>query len=441
MSQSLYKLSLNNKSTTTTSSSYTITTVDHPSINFIKKVQIYRGQSLVILDENGDVYYRARDSDHWLKLNQLQSQLQDDGFKDYNKNNNNNNSSDHYNKKEGEGIFKVLTIEASETTCFLLTSENEVYCFSENNYWGQLGLGHKNNISEKEITKLNNYKSNYFNKKVIQILCGYGHTYLITNDHLLYGIGADDYGQMCRPTFETVTQPALIYDNRFFNENFSGQEAIENYKKNKGELIKVVKGWSGYAFGIFLTEEKKLVAFGSNTSCQLGYAIGVNNVGGNSGSVVGCSKYFSMVDFPISYERIENISVCQLLSVILTKDGKVIISGSFDGTDYVKTDLSEIVKYFPKEKILDIFAFYNRIIITTQKEIIFYKTKNPNIININEYFKNIPQGCEMKVLVNQSLDSIYVYFVKNVSVISKHFIKLFSEKLSDVDIVIEDVIY
>lgn len=72
------------------------------------------------------------------------------------------------------------------------------------NWYGQLGVGHDNNIDggnpEKiEIFHEKNEKNQILPKRVLKISCGFAHALILTEDYNLYHVGQSDGANNIKP--------------------------------------------------------------------------------------------------------------------------------------------------------------------------------------------------------------------------------------------------
>ena len=143
---------------------------------------------------------------------------------------------------------KIKNIFLGVNFTFILTNDDKLFAFGDNRN-GQLGLGDSAPSSIKTPTEITD-KS--IKGKIKNIAGGLHHTLLLTTDNNLFAFGEYQSGQLGLGNSLTkdVKTPTEITD-----------------KNIKDKVDKIFVGWSG---NFVLTKDKKLFAFGSNTSKNLG---------------------------------------------------------------------------------------------------------------------------------------------------------------------------
>ena len=118
-----------------------------------------------------------------------------------------------------------------------LTKTGDVYVTGYNGF-GQLGLGHKDNIyTPTKITSLSNVKN---------VFAGGYHTFFITDSGEVYACGKNDYGQLGLPISESITTPTLIKSLNDVESISCGGDYTFFLKKSGITPRVYVSGYNGY---------------------------------------------------------------------------------------------------------------------------------------------------------------------------------------------------
>ncbi len=146
---------------------------------------------------------------------------------------------------------KIVEVAAGSSHAMARTLQGNLYVWGNNNF-GQLGDDKKEAILNKP-TKLD-----FASEKVIQIACGSFHSYVLTNMNYFYGFGYNGYGQI-------ADRSVTLHSG---NEKITPYEMSKNFNLEVGE--KIVDIYSGFFYGMAVTSNHNIYAFGQNTSGQLG---------------------------------------------------------------------------------------------------------------------------------------------------------------------------
>ena len=203
-------------------------------------------------------------------------------------------SSDYYNNKT------IKQIAAGGNHSLILTEDGEVYAFGRNDK-GQLGLGDRNDRNVP--TKLNS--SNYDNKKIIQVSIGTAHSLILTEDGKIYSFGDNSTGQLGLGNVLGKIVPTKIDSSHYGNKKIvqviaggahsfiltEGGEVYAFGNNGFGRLglgdsnirkfptkidsshygdKKIVQVIAGGAHSFVVTEDNDIYAFGYNGNGQLG---------------------------------------------------------------------------------------------------------------------------------------------------------------------------
>ncbi len=200
-----------------------------------------------------------------------------------------------------------------------ITESGEVYCWGFNNY-GVLGLGP--NVSQFEKPKLNHYLSH---EKVINVICGGGHTVALTQLNFVYSWGYNNWGQVGNNCKDDTLSPIKL---NFFDT----------------KRIKMIS--CGFNHSLALTENGQVFSWGPNLVGQLGIGDTVDSMIPQLVIVENKNK---------NNVFIEKVSCGQQYSLLLSSDGDIYVFGK-------RTIESEIYLYPRKiinqNKFLDISSHF-----------------------------------------------------------------------------------
>lgn len=175
---------------------------------------------------------------------------------------------------------KAIFIETGNDFAFLITREQEIYCFGSNAYY-QLGVEETNSYFISPI-KLNL-------KNIVHISCGSDFTLFLNRNNEIYSCGNGEYGQLGLYS-ETSSQYPQKID---FNE-------------------KVIFTSSGSITSIVITANGDCYGFGYNGNGEL-----------------GLGNYDYSLNYPekINVSRIVYSDIGNSTSVLIDQDGNIYVSG------------------------------------------------------------------------------------------------------------------
>lgn len=167
---------------------------------------ITREQNNLILDGNGKTYF-------WSSKNNK------NGFQVYKNENNKDqflfNGNDKLNDKNIQNLtiipilftpsVKIVMIDLGTDFALLLTDLGYIYSFGTNEF-GQLGLGHNQNVFTPELVKELKAK----NEKIIEISAGHKHFIALSNSSNVYCCGYNKFGQLGTGNNTSFSTPRLI---------------------------------------------------------------------------------------------------------------------------------------------------------------------------------------------------------------------------------------
>eukprot|EP00854_Cymbomonas_tetramitiformis_P001057 gene1057-1602_t len=93
---------------------------------------------------------------------------------------------------DSEGIIRVIE---SQNNIWLLSDQGNVYS-TGSNYAGLLGINDTDSMVEKWLPTLMHRGEMSETENIVNIYCGENHMMLLTNEHNVYGVGENFYGQL-----------------------------------------------------------------------------------------------------------------------------------------------------------------------------------------------------------------------------------------------------
>jgi len=138
---------------------------------------------------------------------------------------------------------KIIKIAVRLDFTLALTNFYEVYSWGSNSY-GQLGLGHSDEIIQPNLIKT------LTGKKIVDIKCGFDHSVAITSSGEIYNWGANDSGQLGRGVF--------------WNKDMYTPKLLEFFMNIPYIEIKVGRGYN-----LVLTKSGDIFGWGFNSCGQL----------------------------------------------------------------------------------------------------------------------------------------------------------------------------
>ncbi|KAL9654954.1 hypothetical protein ABK040_008744 [Willaertia magna] len=359
----------------------------------IKKIQYFPGtEELIFLDNFGTV-----------------------NFIEINDNNNNNKQNNIYKQRKVKIRSKSQVFETqfkdiivSEVTVFLIEElTNKVYTFGSNE-WGQCGLGHKKNkVNRKEKTiYVEEVKCPKGSKFWSKVLTGYGHSYFLNDKKELYGCGNSTFGQLCS-----------LYNEK--EENVMVPTKIPDFNEERIDRI-----YSGYGYGIVKTESGKWFVFGYNDEQQLGYP--------------SPTEILKPLPLPLKEgEIVKEVYAGQMVTILLLIDGTF---KCFGGHGAFQIPTFNINNY---NLVVNCYLYGNTFFLVERD--CFYTMNGASCVKVK--FCDILLDTEMledKLEIgNYKVETLFrtgytdntiLILYEDYNVIEKHFIYLFDNELSDIDI-------
>ena len=207
---------------------------DYYNNKTIKQIAAGVNHSL-ILTEDGEVYAFGRNDKGQLGLGDRNDRNVPTKL----------NSSNYDNKK-------IIQVSIGAAHSLILTEDGKIYSFGDNST-GQLGLG---NVLGKIVpTKIDS--SHYGNKKIVQVIAGGAHSFILTEDGEVYAFGNNGFGRLGLGDSNIRKVPTKIDSSHYGNK-------------------KIVQVIAGGAHSFVITEDNDIYVFGYNGNGQLGLNDTVN---------------------------------------------------------------------------------------------------------------------------------------------------------------------
>lgn len=221
---------------------------------------------------------------------------------------------------------KIVEVAAGSSHAMARTLQGYLYVWGNNNF-GQLG----DNLKESQLNKPT--KLDFASEKIVKIACGSFHSYVLTNLDFLYGFGYNGYGQMADRSVTLHTG----------NEKTTPYEMSKNFNLEVGE--KIVDIYSGFFYGMAVTSNNNIYAFGQNSSGQLGIK---NNISTSTPQKMNQNISFS------SDDAIQVMALGEKHSLLVSNRGEIYSWGDNGsgqlGEDYNISSVltpNDITKNFP----------------------------------------------------------------------------------------------
>ncbi|KAL9650671.1 hypothetical protein ABK040_001727 [Willaertia magna] len=297
--------------------------------------------------------------------------------------------------------FKVIDISCNEISGFLITDKNEVYAVAEQNSWGQLGIGQKTSVNFGERYKVES------DELFSEVYGGYGHTYFVSLNRILYGSGNNGYGQLCKSIGSNTNSYTPIVIDEISHER-----------------VKLMA--SGYAYCVVIMESGNNYVFGINDHSQLGY-----------------SDYTTIATpkpIPLDAETINSIikiEATQQFCLLLTKQMKLYISGSFskDIKTQSFTELKDLIKI--PSTVVNFSVKYNTLMLILENSIIVEDSfGRMTISNTDKRISDLlsSKNAKLSLTCAPYSSTCYAYSFLIQYDISSHFFYSFHDCKSDVDV-------
>jgi alpha-tubulin suppressor-like RCC1 family protein len=203
----------------------------------------------------------------------------------------------------GIGSLVIAKIAGGNLHSAFLTIDGKVFVCGDNEF-GQLGLGNVNDSTTAvEVTSLNS-------EIVKEIPCGWHYTMFLTNQSKVYACGANSSGQYGFGNTIVSLSPLLSFTmgNHIITQVACGGRSVNN---------------SIIHHSLFLTNDGKVFACGSNSNGQLGD--GTSGTGTNKSTPISILTTNIGTSLPITA-----ISAVGYHSLFLRSDGKVFACGRND---------------------------------------------------------------------------------------------------------------
>ncbi|KAJ2946855.1 hypothetical protein O0L34_g16184 [Tuta absoluta] len=197
----------------------------------------------------------------------------------------------HFAENEPSHFFikndPVVAISCGDEHSAVICQNGRVFVFG-GNAWGQLGLGHKDEVTRPSCVKW------LKPRRALFVACGRAHTIFVTENNAIYTVGCNDEGQLGTGDMEHHTVPQYV-------------ELIEG----ESPVIRQVSAGSNHT--AILTDEGRVFVCGSNTEGQLG-------LGEDTRSCVRFTELSFM-------EKIAFVECGYYHTVFITTQGAVFVTG------------------------------------------------------------------------------------------------------------------
>ncbi|GBP45055.1 X-linked retinitis pigmentosa GTPase regulator [Eumeta japonica] len=180
----------------------------------------------------------------------------------------------------------VVAISCGDEHSAVICQNGRVFVFGGNS-WGQLGLGHKEEVSRPSCVKW------LKPQRALFVACGRAHTVFVTDTNAIYTVGCNEEGQLGTGDTES--------------------HAVPQYVDIEGEDSRIAQVSAGSNHTAILTENGNVYVCGSNSDGQLGLGEETRT----------CLK-FTKLKF---MEQIAFVECGYYHTVFITTDGVVFITG------------------------------------------------------------------------------------------------------------------
>ncbi|XP_041975943.1 X-linked retinitis pigmentosa GTPase regulator-like [Aricia agestis] len=205
----------------------------------------------------------------------------------------------------------VVAVSCGDEHSAVICQNGRVFVFGAN-AWGQLGLGHRDEVTRPSCVKwLKPHRALF-------VACGRAHTVFATDTNCVYSVGCNDEGQLGTGDLEHRTVPQLV--------ELEGEHRVAQVSAGSNHTA-------------LLTDEGRVFVCGSNTEGQLG-------LGEETRS---CTK-FTELSF---VEKIAFVECGYYHTVFITSKGAVFITGDNENQKLGISNSSSII-YVPQVLSLNV---------------------------------------------------------------------------------------
>ncbi|CAH0729017.1 unnamed protein product, partial [Brenthis ino] len=195
----------------------------------------------------------------------------------------------HFAENEASHFFikndPIVAISCGDEHSAVICQNGRVFVFGTN-AWGQLGLGHKDEVTRPSCVKwLKPHRALF-------VACGRAHTIFVTDTNTIYSVGCNDEGQLGTGNMEHLSMPQAV-------------------DLEIGQPIKQVSAGSNHT--ALLTDDGRVFVCGSNSEGQLGLGEATRS----------CVK-FTELSF---MEKIAFVECGYYHTVFITDKGAVFVTG------------------------------------------------------------------------------------------------------------------
>ncbi|KAM3961583.1 uncharacterized protein ACR2FA_004300 [Aphomia sociella] len=206
----------------------------------------------------------------------------------------------------------VVAISCGDEHSAVICQNGRVFVFG-GNAWGQLGLGHKDEVTRPSCVKwLKPHRAMF-------VACGRAHTFFVTDSNAIYSVGCNDEGQLGTGDMEHHTVPQFV--------------------ELEGEPAQIRQVSAGSNHTAILTDEGRVFMCGSNSEGQLGL-----------GEDTRSSVKFTELKF---MEKIVFVECGYYHTVFITEQGAVFVTGDNENTKLGVPNVATTI-YVPEVLPIDI---------------------------------------------------------------------------------------
>ena len=290
-------------------------------------------------------------------------------------------------------------VSGGESHSAILTLSSKIYLFGKNTF-GQLGLGNNNYVYYPILNQIS------LTEKVNKLCLGGDHTFILTEDAVLYSWGLNIFGQLGLGDFLARNLPAKLDQTSFLDFYLNKKN-----KRNSENLELITDIAAGAQHTLLLSNCNKIYSCGHTGNYSLGFSSEAD------------VNFFKLVDtLPLSAKDvIEKISCGVYHSVCVSNTDKIIVFGKGEVLNFEKPtvlNLPVIQNSIRSSKtnincIKDVKVGDDFIIVSTKDNELFFIGDNANCLlgkKIPEQVNNNFEKIELNFKLKQ-IDCGYNYII------------------------------